>query len=138
MGRRFKIRVASPSYQVAERFADLIRSGKLKPGEWLLPTRTLADDLGIDREIIRHAYNILKKNGLVEVIPRVGTRVAENVTTLKDEEDIPLGDAVENALNRHALLRSASADSTLVKKISSKKSRRSRSSAADSEETPDE
>lgn len=101
MERRLKAKPSTaPSYQVAERFAELIKNGKLKPGEWLPSTRTLADELGVNREIFRYAYEILKNEGLIEVVPPFGTRVTGKKKEKKRVKrgDAPLADAVELTL----------------------------------------
>lgn len=104
MGRKYIIKtVDSPSFQIAQRFEDLITKGKLKPGAWLLSTRQLADELAVDREIIRKAYSILKDRGLVEVVPNIGTRVVKKMKSAKKSADLPLGEAVEEVLRRSDL-----------------------------------
>ena len=54
---------------------DRIASGKLKPGD-TLTIREIATELGVSVTPVRDAVNKLRQNGLVEMIPRVGYRVA--------------------------------------------------------------
>lgn len=63
-----------------ERVADVVRagivSGDIKPGAALSEV-ALADELGVSRTPVREALKQLSTEGLVHVVPRVGTFVAE-------------------------------------------------------------
>jgi DNA-binding GntR family transcriptional regulator len=61
--------------QITRYLTEKIISGDLKPGERILEAH-LARDLGVSRAPIREALHILRKNRLVELIPRQGARVA--------------------------------------------------------------
>src|SRR2546426_1152098 len=55
-----------PLYQQLHRhFTDLIRSGSLKRGERLPPTRELAGLLGLNRTTVSAAYGLLESDGLI-------------------------------------------------------------------------
>src|SRR5713226_9736078 len=55
-----------PLYQQLYRhFTELIRSGSLKRGERLPPTRELAGLLGLNRATISAAYELLESDGLI-------------------------------------------------------------------------
>ncbi len=51
-------------------------AGKLKPGERLMEIR-LANQLGVSRTPIREAIRMLELDGLVIMVPRKGTQVAQ-------------------------------------------------------------
>ena len=51
--------------QVVEQVRDLIKSGKLKPGDKLPPERILAERLGVSRPSIREGIVALEILGLV-------------------------------------------------------------------------
>jgi DNA-binding GntR family transcriptional regulator len=65
---------------IHERVADSIRetivSGEYPPGAGLSEV-TLSDELGVSRTPVREALKQLAAEGLVRVVPRVGTFVAE-------------------------------------------------------------
>ncbi|MGK2880021.1 MAG: GntR family transcriptional regulator [Mycobacterium sp.] len=58
------------------RLRDAILSGALKPGEKIVEEQLCAD-LGISRAPLREALRLLAQQGLVEHLPRRGSRVAE-------------------------------------------------------------
>jgi 2-aminoadipate transaminase len=69
--------IGEPVYrQVRERLRELIRSGVLKPGQKLPPTRRLATDLGVNRNTVVSAYEELLGDGLVCSHVGKGTFVA--------------------------------------------------------------
>lgn len=55
----------------------LIDRGELRPGDLLPPVRTLAEDLGVNRNTTVAAYRLLATSGLVVGQGRAGTRVAD-------------------------------------------------------------
>jgi DNA-binding GntR family transcriptional regulator len=61
--------------QITRYLTEKIISGDLKPGERIMEAH-LASNLGVSRAPIREALQILRKNRLVELIPRQGARVA--------------------------------------------------------------
>jgi DNA-binding GntR family transcriptional regulator len=63
------------SNQITKYLTERIISGDLKPGERILEV-PLASQLGVSRAPVREALHILRKNRLVELIPRHGARVS--------------------------------------------------------------
>ena len=62
--------------QVADRLAELIRSGELAVGSRLPPERDLASQFAVSRPTVREALIALEINGLVEVRSGAGAYVA--------------------------------------------------------------
>src|ERR1700692_3641709 len=52
-------------HQLCRHFTELIRSGSLKRGERLPPTRELAGLLGLNRTTVSPAYELLESDGLI-------------------------------------------------------------------------
>ena len=63
--------------QIATSIADQIRGGRLASGDVLPGTRSLARELGVDRDTVLAAYGDLEAQGFVVTVPRAGTVVAE-------------------------------------------------------------
>jgi GntR family transcriptional regulator / MocR family aminotransferase len=79
----FSIRPGSPKRaQIEQQLRDAIRSGRLRGGTRLAPTRTLASDLGVSRGVIVEAYAQLVAEGYLVTGPRSGTRVSERIEVL--------------------------------------------------------
>lgn len=76
-----------------EEIRDLIHAGTLKPGE-RINGEELAVELGISRTPIRDALQILRAEGLVEILPRVGAFVRQ-ITPKEVEEVYALKASVE-------------------------------------------
>jgi DNA-binding GntR family transcriptional regulator len=84
--------------EVAEhRVRAAILSGSLKPGDKIVEEQLCAD-LGISRAPLREALRLLAQQGLVEHIPRRGSRVTEWSST-----DILQLFALRHVLERHAI-----------------------------------
>lgn len=81
----------------ADRLRDAILSGELAPGEKIVEEQLCAD-IGISRAPLREALRLLAQQGLVEHLPRRGSRVAEWSPT-----DILQLFALRNVLERHAI-----------------------------------
>lgn len=64
---------------------DAIVTGELKPGERLMEV-ALAEKMGVSRTPVREAVRRLEMEGLVTMVPRKGTHVAE--LTVKDIMDV--------------------------------------------------
>jgi DNA-binding GntR family transcriptional regulator len=60
--------------EVSSRILDLVISGDLPPGSWIREN-DLAGRLGVSRTPVREAFRELVGVGVVEVVPRRGTRV---------------------------------------------------------------
>jgi GntR family transcriptional regulator / MocR family aminotransferase len=63
------------SQQIAGQIAAAIQGGKVKPGEALPSERALGEQLGISRQVIRRAYEMLMDKRLVETHGTAGRRV---------------------------------------------------------------
>ena len=63
--------------QLERRLRDGIRSGALRPGTRLPPSRTLAADLGISRGVVVEAYEQLTAEGWLTARRGAGTTIAE-------------------------------------------------------------
>ncbi|HEX7826927.1 MAG TPA: GntR family transcriptional regulator [Mycobacterium sp.] len=84
--------------EVAEhRMRAAILSGSLKPGDKIVEEQLCAD-LGISRAPLREALRLLGQQGLVEHVPRRGSRVTEWSST-----DILQLFALRHVLERHAI-----------------------------------
>jgi DNA-binding GntR family transcriptional regulator len=80
-----------------ERMRAAILSGSLKPGDKIVEEQLCAD-LGISRAPLREALRLLGQQGLVEHLPRRGSRVTEWSST-----DILQLFALRHVLERHAI-----------------------------------
>ena len=67
--------VESMTRQIATQLTDLISAGAVAVGSMLPSERTLADALGVARNVVRGSYDYLEKSGLVEREGRAGRRV---------------------------------------------------------------
>jgi DNA-binding GntR family transcriptional regulator len=81
----------------AHRLRDAILRGALEPGEKIVEEQLCAD-LGISRAPLREALRLLAQQGLVEHLPRRGSRVTEWSPT-----DILQLFALRRVLERHAV-----------------------------------
>ncbi|HEU4731161.1 MAG TPA: PLP-dependent aminotransferase family protein [Kofleriaceae bacterium] len=63
--------------QIANAVADEIRSGRLARGDVLPGSRSLARELGVDRDTVTAAYTDLEAQGFITTVPRTGTVVAD-------------------------------------------------------------
>lgn len=63
--------------KVADRLQDLIGAGQLSAGDRLPNERTLAEQFGVSRTVIREAFKTLAVRGLIEVRPGQGTFVVD-------------------------------------------------------------
>lgn len=76
----YKIRVnrksvESMTRQIANQLTNLISTGAVAVGSMLPSERTLADSLGVARNVVRSSYDYLEKAGLVQREGRAGRRV---------------------------------------------------------------
>ena len=77
---KLKVRVnrtkaESMTKQITGQLASLIQTGVLAAGELLPSERTLADSLGVARNVVRRSYDYLTSGGHVESEGRKGRRV---------------------------------------------------------------
>jgi GntR family transcriptional regulator / MocR family aminotransferase len=69
--------------QLERQLREGIRSGRLKAGSRLPPTRALASELGLSRGVVLDAYSQLVAEGYLVARQGSGTRVAESVGSLR-------------------------------------------------------
>lgn len=80
MSKTLKVRInrskpESMTKQITNQLTDLIQSGMLAAGDMLPSERTLADSLGVARNVVRRSYNYLSTGGHIESHGREGRRV---------------------------------------------------------------
>ena len=84
-GKIKKIRSRGPlAGKAYELIKEAIVQGRFAPGTWLLEEH-LTRAMGISRTPIREAFNRLKSEGLIDVIPRKGARIVELTATEIDD-----------------------------------------------------
>lgn len=71
--------------QVVDQIREMIRQGKLKPGDRLPPERELAKRLGISRASLRHGLRFLAAIGVLNSHRGSGTFIAQGPPVLKSE-----------------------------------------------------
>lgn len=67
--------VDSMTRQLTDQLGDLISTGALAIGSLLPSERTLANSLGVARNVVRGSYEYLEKAGIVQREGRKGRRV---------------------------------------------------------------
>jgi DNA-binding FadR family transcriptional regulator len=67
--------VESMTRQITDQLGSLISSGALAVGSLLPSERTLADSLGVARNVVRGSYEYLEKAGVVQREGKKGRRV---------------------------------------------------------------
>lgn len=68
----------TPVYKnIVREIRQLIRQGKLSPGDQLLPERQLAETLGVSRPALREGLTALASMGLIEIRPGGGAYIRE-------------------------------------------------------------
>ena len=75
--------VESMTRQIANQLTNLISTGTVAVGSMLPSERTLADSLGVARNVVRGSYDYLEKAGLVKREGRAGRRVGKKSTRKK-------------------------------------------------------
>lgn len=71
------------SRRIAEELRDRIRDGRLRPGSRLPSESQLADQYEVARGTVRTALSLLVDDGLVEIVPGVGRRIAGDVNGIE-------------------------------------------------------
>jgi len=66
--------------QIADQLGSLISTGAMAVGSLLPSERTLADSLGVARNVVRGSYDYLEKAGLVQREGRSGRSVRAKTT----------------------------------------------------------
>jgi len=72
--------VDSMTRQIANQLTNLISTGAMAVGSMLPSERTLADSLGVARNVVRSSYDYLEKAGMVQREGRAGRRVRAKTT----------------------------------------------------------
>jgi|SRR4030095_2303632 GntR family transcriptional regulator len=81
----------TPIYQqIVAQVRQLIASGRLQPGEELLPIRTLAEQLTVNPNTVARAYLELEKTGVVTKRHGSGTYVSEEASTVSQREKLKM------------------------------------------------
>ena len=75
--------VESMTRQIADQLGSLIGNGVMAVGSLLPSERTLADSLGVARNVVRGSYDYLEKSGLVQREGRAGRRVRSKTSRKK-------------------------------------------------------
>ncbi|WP_345900795.1 transcriptional regulator NanR [Martelella sp. UBA3392] len=76
------------SDQVLERMHDMIRSGELKPGDYMPSERALMERFGVGRPAVREALQSLHNSGLITINHGERSRVKEiNPATILTQSD---------------------------------------------------
>ena len=70
-----KVKLQKVSEEVANQIRNLVKDGKLAPGEKLPAERVFSEMLGVGRSSLREAINILETQGFVETRKRQGIYV---------------------------------------------------------------
>ncbi|MCG8568803.1 MAG: GntR family transcriptional regulator [Spirochaetes bacterium] len=94
------IKTNSIKDEFISRMENLILSGKLKPGQKLLPERELARQFNISRPIVHEGIVNLVAKGLLTMVPRHGTTVNDyrkegNISLLSTLLDYQAADALD-------------------------------------------
>jgi DNA-binding FadR family transcriptional regulator len=81
MSKTLKVRInrskpESMTKQITNQLTSLIQTGVLAAGELLPSERTLADSLGVARNVVRRSYEYLSSGGHIEGRGRGGRRVS--------------------------------------------------------------
>jgi DNA-binding transcriptional regulator YhcF (GntR family) len=81
MSKSLKVRVSrtkpeSMTKQITNQLMSLIQAGTLAAGDLLPSERTLADSLGVARNVVRRSYEYLSSGGQIEGRGRKGRRVS--------------------------------------------------------------
>lgn len=69
--------------QLTDQLGDLISSGALAIGSLIPSERTLANQLGVARNVVRGSYEYLEKAGIVQRDGRKGRRVRAKTSAKK-------------------------------------------------------
>ena len=75
--------VESMTRQIANQLTSLISTGAVAVGSMLPSERTLAESLGVARNVVRGSYDYLEKAGLVKREGRAGRRVGKKSSRKK-------------------------------------------------------
>jgi AcrR family transcriptional regulator len=80
---------SSPSVRIAGEIRRRIQAGELKVSEFVPSTREIAGQWGVAVATATRALALLRQEGLVEVVPGIGTRVAAQTHRRAPREPLP-------------------------------------------------
>jgi len=92
-----KVKLQKVSEEIAEQIRDLIKEGKLQPGEKLPPERVFSEMLDVGRSSLREGINILETQGFVESRKRQGVYVCSLGASIISD---PLRQIIEEDRNK--------------------------------------
>lgn len=72
------------SLEIMEEIENMIRSGKIKPGEALPSERELCAELGVSRPPIREALHALRALGIIDIHAGGGTYLRKDISVIKE------------------------------------------------------
>ena len=75
--------VESMTRQITDQLGSLISSGAMAVGSLLPSERSLADSLGVARNVVRGSYEYLEKAGVIQREGRKGRRVRSKTSSKK-------------------------------------------------------
>jgi DNA-binding GntR family transcriptional regulator len=93
---------------IVDRVRAMVYDGELKPGE-KVPERMLCETLGISRTPLREALKVLASEGVLELLPNRGARVAK-LTAEDVDEMFPVMGALEALAGELAAANATEAD----------------------------
>jgi len=73
--------------QITTQIIEALKKGELKPGDRLLPIRSIARELSINPATVAKAYTELEKQGVLVAGGRMGTYIAENFNIVEHSEN---------------------------------------------------
>jgi DNA-binding GntR family transcriptional regulator len=74
--------------QITDQLGNLISTGALTVGSMLPSERTLADSLGVARNVVRGSYEYLEKSGVVQREGKKGRRVRAKTSRKKTTKTV--------------------------------------------------
>ena len=80
--------VESMTRQITDQLGNLISTGALTVGSMLPSERTLADSLGVARNVVRGSYEYLEKSGVVQREGKKGRRVRAKTSRKKSAKTV--------------------------------------------------
>jgi DNA-binding transcriptional regulator YhcF (GntR family) len=80
--------VESMTRQITDQLGNLISTGSLTVGSMLPSERTLADSLGVARNVVRGSYEYLEKAGVVQREGKKGRRVRAKTSRKKTSKTV--------------------------------------------------
>jgi len=76
-----------PAYlNLKEKLKSAIKSGELKPGERIASNKELSKKFNISQVTVRQALLALDREGYVNIVPRVGSYVADRGKQISPQE----------------------------------------------------